>query len=526
MTGDPPPCTSRAAPSRPPRTARSRHSTGRRCPVRCRRDGVLSPRSGSSCRSSRPSRATPICVSTIDSPPANAPSWCASTRRRCAGSRPGRPVAASGDVATTTLAASGAYAVVVPDAGATAPPAPVAGEPLPPTATPFPLPDGLTAQGSVVPPVAPASLDPVAITAQAEVVVSHAGLLPSGFVLRGDVDEVYDLRDGTSRTAPSYETFFTAYQRPGDDDPHTLHARFPLRPQVAIGPDELDEARVRVEILPVSAFEGGFFDASGGRVGTAGLLVSAPPGAVASARVVEVRSLDPSRFADLAPAGLAALRLRARGRRPAARRAARARLRPAGARRELRGGALRALRLAIRTRAARALRERRGRRAAQRRAGDGRPPPGRHRIGSVRADARRRTAGARAGPRARLGRAAGWLGSRSRSSGEPWLTFSAADGRFQLVATPGSAHRGRHRSAQRRSRDRERPARGRRERRQRRSRHGAVGPAGRAPRSRRRRQRRRGARRRSASSSPSASRRSVRATSCSSTPPASRCPRF
>ena len=196
----------------------------------------------------------------------------------------GTPVAASGDVATTTLAASGAYAVVVPDAGDAAPPAPVAGQPLPPSAIPFPLPDGLSAQGAVVPPVAPASLDPVAITAQAQVVVSHAGLLPSGFVLRGDVDERYDLRDGTSRTAPSYETFFTAYQRPGDDDPHTLHARFPLRPQVAVAPEALDEAHVQVEVLPLSAFEGGFFDESGGRVAAPGVLVSAPPGAVSSAR--------------------------------------------------------------------------------------------------------------------------------------------------------------------------------------------------------------------------------------------------
>ena len=213
----------------------------------------------------------------------------------------GTPVAASGELATTTLATSGAYAVVVGDTGATAPPTPVAGQPLPATATPFPLPDGLAASGIVVPPVAPASLDPVAITAQAEIVLSHTGLLPSGFVLRGDVDERYLLRNGASLTAPSYETFFVAYQRPGDDDPQTLHARFPLRPLVAIGPDELDEASVQLGILPVSAFAGGFFDPSGGRVGTPGVLVSAPPGAVDSARVVEVRGIDPSRFADLAP---------------------------------------------------------------------------------------------------------------------------------------------------------------------------------------------------------------------------------
>ena len=213
------------------------------------------------------------------------------------------PVAVAGDIATTSVADAGAYAVVVADIGATAPPPPVAGQPLPATTTPFPLSDGLTAQGSVVPPVAPASLDPVQITAAAEVVVTHPGSLPSGLVLRSDIDERYDLRDGTSRSAPSYETFFTAYQRPGDDDPHTLHARFPLRPQTAVSSEELDEAVVQLEILPVSAFEGGFFDASGGRVGTPGVLVTAPAGAVTSPRAVEVRGVDVARFADLAPPG-------------------------------------------------------------------------------------------------------------------------------------------------------------------------------------------------------------------------------
>ncbi len=215
----------------------------------------------------------------------------------------GVPVAVSGDTATTSIATAGAYAIVVPDIGATAPPPPIAGQPLPPTNTPFPLPDGLTAQGSVVPPVAAASVDPVQITAQAEVIVSHPGSLPSGLVLRSDIDERYDLRDGTSRTAPSYETFFAAYQRPGDDDAHTLHARFPLRPQVAVSSDELDEAVVNLEILPVSAFEGGFFDALGGRVGTPGVLVTAPAGAVTSPRAVELRGVDATQFGDLAPPG-------------------------------------------------------------------------------------------------------------------------------------------------------------------------------------------------------------------------------
>jgi RHS repeat-associated protein len=215
----------------------------------------------------------------------------------------GAPVAISGDLATTALAASGAYAIVVPDSGPSAPPAPVADVPLEPTATPFPLPDGLGATGSVTPPVAAASADPLLVTAKGEVVVTHAGPLPSGLVLRATIDEQYALRDGATRTAPRYETFFVAYQRPGDGDPLTLHARFPLRPQLAYGSDELDEASIAVDVLPVSAFEGGFFDPNGGRVAAPGLQINAPPGAVDRPRAVELRAIDVARFADLLPSG-------------------------------------------------------------------------------------------------------------------------------------------------------------------------------------------------------------------------------
>lgn len=217
----------------------------------------------------------------------------------------GAPVAASADLATVAIARAGAYAIVVADAGATAPPDPVAGAALPPSATPFPLPDGLGATGTVVPPVAAASADPVLVTAQGEVVVTHAGLMPSGMVLRADVDEQYLLRDGTTRTAPSYETFFVAFQRPGDDDPHTLHARFPLRPQIALAPEDLDEATVALDVLPIASFEGGFFDPSGGRVGAPGVLITAAAGAVDRPRAVELRSIGVDRFADFVPPGAA-----------------------------------------------------------------------------------------------------------------------------------------------------------------------------------------------------------------------------
>ncbi|RIL05408.1 MAG: hypothetical protein DCC71_10465 [Proteobacteria bacterium] len=208
-------------------------------------------------------------------------------------------VAVGGDQASAPIAGSGAWAVVIADAGATAPPAAVAGQPLPSSGAVFPLPDGLAATGSVTPPVAAASADPALVVARAEVVVSHAGPLPSGLVLRSSVGEAYLLRDGTSRTAPGYETFFVAYQRPGDGDPSTLHASFPLRPQVVLGADELDEASVALDVLPVVAFQGGFFDAAGGRVAARGVLVTAPAGAVPGPRAVELRTIDAARFADV-----------------------------------------------------------------------------------------------------------------------------------------------------------------------------------------------------------------------------------
>lgn len=219
----------------------------------------------------------------------------------------GSPVAASGTLATAALPASGGYAIVVADVGPTAPPMPAAGAALEPTATPFPLPDGLGATGTVTPPVTAASEEPALVTARSEVVVTHAGPLPSGLVLRANVGEQYLLRDGTTRSTPSYETFFVAYQRPGDGDPLTLHARFPLRPQLLLGPDALDEARVALEVLPVTAFAGGFFGARGGRVQAQGVVIWADPGAVDGVRAVELRALDPAGIVTGLPPGAALL---------------------------------------------------------------------------------------------------------------------------------------------------------------------------------------------------------------------------
>jgi RHS repeat-associated protein len=206
-----------------------------------------------------------------------------------------------GDLFAVSVPGSGAYALVVADGAPTAPPPAVVGARLASVGIAFPNPGGLSAVARATPSVAALSSDPDAMTARAEVIVSHAEALPSGFVLRGEVDEVYRLLDGRELVEPGYRTFFVGYQRPGDANPSTLHASFPLRPQRVLEIAGLEEAAVHVEIVPVSDFEGGLFDASGGQIASQGIIVSAPAGAFDGTRAAELRTLDASRFADLAP---------------------------------------------------------------------------------------------------------------------------------------------------------------------------------------------------------------------------------
>jgi hypothetical protein len=96
------------------------------------------------------------------------------------------------------LEGAGAYALVVADAGATAPPIPRVGEPLgghePETAIGI---LGLTARGSVSPAASPASLRGVGDGDGGGGVAACEQRLPSGYLLRGEVTETYLLSDGS-----------------------------------------------------------------------------------------------------------------------------------------------------------------------------------------------------------------------------------------------------------------------------------------------------------------------------------------
>src|SRR5436190_3207416 len=219
-------------------------------------------------------------------------------------------LALSWDVLATTnggtnvqfsIPGAGAFAVVIADTGVFAPPAAQAGQPLQGTVAPFSFPTGLSALGTVTPSLSPASRNPELVTASAEVTITNTGgALPSGIVLRGDVSETYDLADDTRRVLPRYETFIVAYQRPGDANPNTVVANFPLRPMLLLGGDELKQGNVRVDVIEPTSFGGSVFDTNGGQVAAGGVRILAPAGVFTNRLAIDLRLLDKTNFVGLA----------------------------------------------------------------------------------------------------------------------------------------------------------------------------------------------------------------------------------
>ncbi|MCW5557119.1 MAG: Ig-like domain-containing protein, partial [Verrucomicrobiae bacterium] len=208
------------------------------------------------------------------------------------------------DAVTVSIASPGAYALVAPDTGATAPPAPQVGAPLPAATAEVPALDGLTAEGVVKPSASPASRVPEEVTATAELTLRHASAaLPSGMLLRGEVTETYVTSDGGLRLTPQYEQFLVGYQRPGDADPQTLHASFPIRPRLLFGPDQLEAATVRMDLLPEQPFDGQVLDADGGQIGAEGVRVLAGGGRLTGPSAFRLRRLDATVFTNLVGAG-------------------------------------------------------------------------------------------------------------------------------------------------------------------------------------------------------------------------------
>lgn len=202
------------------------------------------------------------------------------------------------------LPGSGAWALVVPDTGATTPPAAVVAQVLP--ASPMTAPDyaALSGKGSVEPSSSPASMSPALVTAQARLMVSNsAGALASGTLLRGEMTERYNLRDGTTRVIPPYPTYLVGYQRPGDADGRTLHAAFPMQPQLLLTPEELLLGSVFMDVLQPTSFAGGVLNTNGVSVTNGFLSVAIGAGTVGRVQAVQIDPLDGTNYSGFLPEG-------------------------------------------------------------------------------------------------------------------------------------------------------------------------------------------------------------------------------
>ena len=198
------------------------------------------------------------------------------------------------------FASTGAFALVVPDEGETAPPSAQVGQALEGVSLPPLNLQTIVAEGSVTPEVSPVSVDPEMVTAEAAVTfASPDGAVPSGTVLRCEVTEEYALQSGVKLTPPRYERFIAAYRSPGVSDA-TGSARFPLRPLLLLGADQLVEATVRVAVLEPTKFAGAVIGSDGGTISAAGVRVEIEPGDLESRQGVTLNPLFTEDFAKLA----------------------------------------------------------------------------------------------------------------------------------------------------------------------------------------------------------------------------------
>ena len=193
----------------------------------------------------------------------------------------------------------GTFALVVADQGAMSPPASLVGSALPGTIDPVAPPAEVTASAVVDPVRLTATLDPAAMTATGKVVFTAPRAMSSGSWFRTEIEESYRLMTGKTQRSPLHDTSFFAYQRPGDVDDKTLHARFPLRPSRLFAPDQIDTARVRVDILTGESFAASVFDTEGGRIASGDVAVVAVPGDLAGRSLVELRLQDVAGFESL-----------------------------------------------------------------------------------------------------------------------------------------------------------------------------------------------------------------------------------
>jgi RHS repeat-associated protein len=201
---------------------------------------------------------------------------------------------------SVSLPGAGAYALVVADTAPSAPPAPSVGSLLEPGNAPLVDQTNLLAVGTVTPAASPASLVPALVTADADLTVSNvAGSLPSGTLLKGRVSESYLLNDGTTRVPPFYGNSIMAYQRPGQPQLGVLHAHFPMSPVLLFGSDQLNQGVVHVDLFPAGPFTGGVLDTNGGVIANAGLRLLVAPGVLATREAVQLHRVSPTNFTGL-----------------------------------------------------------------------------------------------------------------------------------------------------------------------------------------------------------------------------------
>lgn len=200
------------------------------------------------------------------------------------------PVA--GGSVTSPLRSYGWHALVVADEAR--PPAPVAGAPLEGVAVPGSEP--VTAEGSTDPASRTASLDPALVKTTARVLFTAASAQASGRVFRTDIAENYLFAGGGSFRPADRDATFFAYQRPGDANPNTLEAVFPMRPARLFSPVDLDRADLKADVFDSGDFRSAVFGPEGGVMVLDKTRIAAPAGQLARRTAVELRTLDAAAF--------------------------------------------------------------------------------------------------------------------------------------------------------------------------------------------------------------------------------------
>ncbi|MEX0330622.1 MAG: Ig-like domain-containing protein [Puniceicoccaceae bacterium] len=203
-------------------------------------------------------------------------------------------------VFTGSIEAPGTYAVVVPDSGPNAPSEAVPSEALP--SSPMVEIDSnlLTVTGEVVPGSVIASVIPSEVTVSGQLSVNADSLPTSGFWLSGRIDEVYTLLDGRDIRTPDYDSTLFSYSRPAGVE-GGMSIQLPLRPQLLFPPEDLFEARIRMDVFGSVQAEGTILDTEGGILARDGVRIVAPAGLLGQATTAEILSSRIESFISVAP---------------------------------------------------------------------------------------------------------------------------------------------------------------------------------------------------------------------------------